>query len=171
MGSEQRAKLLHFCTGASRPPAAGFEYLMGYMGTQARFKLQKSMAGSNWLHGALFCDRKLHSRAHFSHAIAGLEASTRLIQLYAPCGALYLLPLPPQIMSHPLKTSSAHLFQYVEDTSVPKSSTNSSKVACCIGCFDRVWVCVKECFIVSIAIITHIQIYWQLDLCLKRSRC
>jgi hypothetical protein len=64
MGSEQKAKLLHFCTGASRPPAAGFEYLMGYMGAQARFKLQKSMAGSNWLHGSLFCGRKLHSRTH-----------------------------------------------------------------------------------------------------------
>ena len=36
---EERAKLLHFCTGSSRAPAAGFAELQGHTGAQSRFRL------------------------------------------------------------------------------------------------------------------------------------
>ena len=40
MTPEERAALLHFCTGSTRAPATGFVALMGYGGQQHRFTLQ-----------------------------------------------------------------------------------------------------------------------------------
>ena len=40
MAAEERAALLHFCTGSVRAPALGFASLMGYHGQQHRFTLQ-----------------------------------------------------------------------------------------------------------------------------------
>ena len=40
MSAEHRSKLLHFCTGSSRGPAAGFARLRGYSGQEHRFTLQ-----------------------------------------------------------------------------------------------------------------------------------
>ena len=37
MTSEDRGKLLHFCTGSARAPATGFANLTGYHGQQQRF--------------------------------------------------------------------------------------------------------------------------------------
>lgn len=38
--SDDRAKLLQFCTGSSAPPAAGFARLQGYSGQQHKFCIQ-----------------------------------------------------------------------------------------------------------------------------------
>ena len=40
MSAEHRSKLLHFCTGSSRGPAAGFARIRGYNGQEHRFTLQ-----------------------------------------------------------------------------------------------------------------------------------
>ena len=55
MSSEHRAKLLHFCTGSSRAPAAGFASLRGYSGQVHRFKLQLVDGGPERLPAAATC--------------------------------------------------------------------------------------------------------------------
>ena len=42
MTSEDRGKLLHFCTGSARAPATGFANLTGYHGQQQRFTIQRA---------------------------------------------------------------------------------------------------------------------------------
>ena len=41
MGAEQRARLLHFCTGSTRVPAVGFANLMGFNGAMQRFCIER----------------------------------------------------------------------------------------------------------------------------------
>ena len=50
-----QAKLLHFCTGSSRAPAAGFEALRGYNGRRHRFRLQLDDRGGDRLPTAATC--------------------------------------------------------------------------------------------------------------------
>ena len=45
MSREERAALLHFCTGSIRAPALGFASLMGYNGTPHRFTIAFSPHG------------------------------------------------------------------------------------------------------------------------------
>lgn len=55
MSSEERARLLDFATGSSRPPATGFANLMGYAGNQQRFRIMRSYNGQNYLPTASTC--------------------------------------------------------------------------------------------------------------------
>ena len=55
LSSEHRAKLLQFCTGSSRVPAAGFASLRGYSGQVHRFTLQLVDGGPERLPVAATC--------------------------------------------------------------------------------------------------------------------
>ena len=55
LSAEHRAKLLHFSTGSSRAPAAGFTALRGYSGQVHRFRLQLVDGGPERLPAAATC--------------------------------------------------------------------------------------------------------------------
>ena len=53
--AEQRAQLLHFCTGSSRAPASGFASLMGYAGAQHKFTIMEDGDDDYWLPSSATC--------------------------------------------------------------------------------------------------------------------
>ena len=55
----QRSQLLHFCTGSARPPATGFNSLMGYGGQQQCFTVQQLEDGPDRLPTAATCSNTL----------------------------------------------------------------------------------------------------------------
>ena len=80
--NEHRAKLLHFSTGSSRAPAAGFAQLQGYNGAQHRFELQAVDGGPGRLPTAATCfnalrlprytsEQQLHDRLKVAMAGSG----------------------------------------------------------------------------------------------------
>ena len=52
---DDRAKVLDFATGSSRPPATGFKYLMGYSGNQQPFTVERSQKDAAHLPTAATC--------------------------------------------------------------------------------------------------------------------
>ena len=59
MAPQKQAQLLHFCTGSSQPPAAGFANLMGYSGDQERFTIQMAGVDVGRLPSAATCFNQL----------------------------------------------------------------------------------------------------------------
>jgi hypothetical protein len=78
MTSEQRSRLLLFCTGAMRPPATGFGSLMGYGGQEnVRFTVASiDGAEAGRLPTAAACFNKLNLPAYATEA--ELQAKIRL---------------------------------------------------------------------------------------------
>ena len=80
LSAEHLSELLHFCTGSSRAPAAGFAALRGYSGQPHRFRLQLVDGGPDRLPAAATCFNTIkvphypseqHTRDQIVTAIAG----------------------------------------------------------------------------------------------------
>ena len=80
LSAEHLSELLHFCTGSSRAPAAGFAALRGYSGQPHRFRLQLVDGGPDRLPAAATCFNTIkvprypseqHTRDKIVTAIAG----------------------------------------------------------------------------------------------------
>ncbi|EOD13083.1 putative ubiquitin-protein ligase [Emiliania huxleyi CCMP1516] len=75
MSAEERAQLLLFTTGSTRPPATGFASLMGYRGAQQRFTVTR-FDGAERLPTASACFNRLYLPEYGSEAL--LRAKLRL---------------------------------------------------------------------------------------------
>ena len=74
MTNEERGKLLFFCTGSVRAPAAGFEHLVGFNGgQQQRFTLARDLRGIERLPAASSCFNKLLLPAYTSKQVLGAK--------------------------------------------------------------------------------------------------